>query len=148
MFKRLPALFGGDGGLVAELVAGLSPLQGELAGGDFCWLYELHVVNVYLFGDEVGLLQASRTVVVDEPVDHSELAGTEAQLGTKTHPLVGSQVDTLRLLQHEHLCAGGELQLDVEQVGLGGVDQQDVEEQVVLAHPHKRLGVKRVEAAS
>ena len=56
MSAWLPALFKGDSGLVAKLVASLSPLQGELAGGDFGWLHELHVVDVDLFGDEVGLL--------------------------------------------------------------------------------------------
>lgn len=55
------------------------------------------------------------------------------------------QVHGLGLLEHQHLHVGRKLDLNVQQIELGVVDQQDLEKQVVLVYVDEGLGVEGVE---
>jgi hypothetical protein len=69
----VPFFLVGDGGVVDYFVFGFLPLDFEVGFRDGGWFHELHVVNVDLFGDDVGLFEASLVVVVYVAVDDPEL---------------------------------------------------------------------------
>lgn len=73
MMITLPAFLEGNGGLVDHFVLSLFPVDLEVGGRDRSRADVLHVVDLDLFSDQVGLFQPCLVVVVDVPVHHSKL---------------------------------------------------------------------------
>lgn len=123
------------------------PFEFELVLHYLGWHDELDVVNLDLLSDQVRLLNARLVIIVYVPVNRSELAGCEPDLGAKRGRFKGAQVNGLGLLQDQDLGCGRELDLNIQHVGLRCVDQQDLKEDVVLVHRNEGFRIERIEIA-
>lgn len=52
-----------------------------------CWLDELHIIDIYLFGNQIRLLQTCMIVKVNVSVYHSEFTTRKPQLGSEQYAL-------------------------------------------------------------
>ena len=53
-------------------------------------MYELHVIDIDLFSDQVRLLQASMVVKIDVPINDTELTARKSQMSTQHDTLLWS----------------------------------------------------------